>query len=116
MEVRYVKWGLANNFGTFIELNENLKDYPKLHDSILQHEFQHTDKLFTLHDLNHDLKNDGHEVDKILFMVKHPKTWIQFLPLYWTKSKGFVYDINLSIFWFFILGIISTGVFIGFAF
>lgn len=103
----YVKHGIANRFDSHIELNENLKKYPKLHDSILRHELSHTDeKKFNKKDLIVDLGEsavDNRELIK--FMFKHPKTFIQILPFYKINGK-IVYDLNMMFIW----GILSASI------
>ena len=98
--IEYVDWGLANNFGNIIELNRNLVNYPELFNPILRHELEHTDKFFTWHDLKHDLSSSYkvNQFQLIKFMLKHPKSFTQLLPVYWQYSKKrIVYDINLLI-------------------
>ena len=108
MEIRYVDYGVANNFGDYIEINKNLKQYPKLHYPILQHELRHSKGGF-MNDVNNDFfKKVGYNTwDYLKFMITHPKSWTQWLPFYYTRSKGFVYDINLSIFMVFLMVYIS---------
>lgn len=94
------EWGIANRFldGT-IEINKNLRKYPRLFRPILQHELSHTDKSFSTKDFWHDI-NSEHKVDQIQllkFMFRHPKSFTQLLPFYYTKRRKFVIDINLSI-------------------
>jgi hypothetical protein len=98
LKIEYVKTGIGNNFGEVIELNENLKKYPDLHDSILKHELKHTDKGFTWYDLKHDItESNVDSLDLLKFMIKHPRSFSQLLPIYFSKKHGFVYDINLII-------------------
>jgi hypothetical protein len=112
MEIRYTPWGLANNFGDYIELNEHLKEYPKLHDMFLKHELQHTNKAFSKKDFLLDLQEQKASTFELLrFMFKYPKSLLQFAPFY-KKGNAFVYDINLCIFYFVISGIISLSVFL----
>lgn len=100
MEIRYVPHAIANNFGSYIELNENLKKYPDLHDALLKHELSHTHSQgFTKEDLIIDLTETGvKNKDLIRFMLKHPKSFLQLVPLY-KKSGVWIYDINLLIIW-----------------
>ena len=39
--INYTTWGLANNFGSYIEMNRNFLKYPKLHAQVLDHELRH---------------------------------------------------------------------------
>lgn len=101
-EVRYVDWGLANNFGDYIEVHRDLKSHPQLLYPILKHEHGHDDGTFWS-----DFKLDFIKGTKVprwemfKFMLKRPKTWIQFLPVYYAKEKGFVYDVNKILFFVF---------------
>jgi hypothetical protein len=96
MNIRYVDHSIGNNFGNVIELNENLKKYPRLHRAIIQHELGHTNKLFSKKDLALDLtEHRVKTLDLISFMVHHPKSLYQFRPFYWDKNRGFIYDFNL---------------------
>jgi len=113
LDIQYVETGLGNNFGTHIELNKNLKEYPKLHDAILNHELRHTDKLFTWKDLKNDLtENNVNSFEVLKFMLKYPKSFTQVLPFYFSKKHGFVYDINLIFIYLVCIGIIGVALFI----
>ena len=108
MEIREVDFGIANNFGDYIELNKNLRNYPKLRRQILDHEFGHTKrKGFTKEDLIHDLSEvKVSNFELLKFMVHNPKSFYQLLPFYYKQGRIY-YDINLIIIWMVILGIIS---------
>jgi len=113
MEIIEVSHGIANRFGDgTIEVNKHLRAYPKLYYPIIKHELEHTDSLgFTLKDLRHDI-NANHEVNQIQllkFMFKHPKSFSQFLPFYYTKKRKFVVDINLCIIYF-VMVLIAIGI------
>lgn len=109
MNIEYINHSLGNNYGDEIELNENLKKYPKLHDSILNHELKHTKKVFSFFDLKHDIvESKVNSKDLLFFMFKHPKSFYQLLPFYWTRKRGFVYDINLILIYISML-ILSIG-------
>lgn len=114
MEIRYVPFGIANNFGEYIEVNENLKKYPKLHDAILRHELSHTNiPGFTLKDFMLDMSAPQKISNKqlISFMIHHPRAMKQFLPIY--KQEGTIfYDINMLIVWGFGLTAIGIVVFL----
>ena len=99
MEIREVDYGIANNFGDYIEINKELKKFPKLYDAVLKHELKHTKKRFSLKDLSIDVVNNIDTKELIKFMIKRPKTWIQCLPFYW-KNRKLVYDLNLMIVYF----------------
>lgn len=101
LNIIYRSYGIADRFsdGT-IELNRALDDYPGLKQSILRHEIRHTNNnRFNKKDFIHDLSTpDQVSLGKMLkFMFKHPASLVQFLPLYKTKTRGWVMDINLII-------------------
>jgi hypothetical protein len=99
LEIIEVDCGIANNFGTHIEINKNLKKYPKLYNAILDHEVEHTDKLFSAKDFKLDLLSSSNinNIDLLWFIKKHPKAIIQFMPLWYSKRNGIYYDINMII-------------------
>lgn len=117
VEITYVKWGLANRFSDpdVIELNEALKTNDKLHNIILNHELGHKKENTFKKDLIHDLTpiNKLSQKELIFFMFKHPRTFSQLLPFYWsTKRRQLVYDLNVIIIYAIILGAISLGLFL----
>lgn len=100
VQIEYIEWGLANRFSDRIELNENLKKYPKLHAAILEHELGHHNSNSFRQDFAHDLApmNKLSQADLLKFMFKHPKTWTQFAPFYWSpRRKDFIIDYNMTI-------------------
>lgn len=88
--IYYTKWGLANNYGSYIEINKDLLEYPNLYEPILKHELSHTEGL-TIKDIKLDLEDTPNlnKMNLYAFMIKRPKTWIQFLPF--TFSRGRIY-------------------------
>lgn len=100
VEIKEVDYGIANNFGDYIEINKNLKeDYPELYKQILEHELSHTDKKgFNAEDLMVDLGQKINTLQLIKFMARHPKSLYQFRPIY--KQDGYwIYDINMILTW-----------------
>ena len=117
MEVKYVDHGIGNNFGDVIELNEKLKDYPKLHKAILAHELEHTKKPFSKDDLLLDLnENRIDKLELLYFILKNPRALSQLLPVYYTKNRGIVYDLNLILFYSILLGISALGIYLAIKF
>ena len=112
-EIKYVDYGLANRYDHTIEINENLKKYPSLHDAILSHELSHTDeKGFSKRDFMLDFGESKINYTQLLkFMIKHPRSFMQILPFY-KKENVFFYDINLIIFWTVLLSVIGLSVFL----
>lgn len=114
MRINYVDWGMANRFSDFIEINKNLKKYPHLLEPILEHELQHTDSIISKKDLKIDfLERQPFLLDRIKFMIKYPKSLIQFLPIYYTRKHGFIYDVNMILMYSFFIFIISISIIIG---
>jgi hypothetical protein len=109
MEIRYVNHSIANNFGEYIEVNENLKQFPELHRAILAHELEHTNtKGFTKKDLLLDLQRPTVSYKELLiFMIRNPRSFKQLLPFY-KSGDNIIYDINMIIvytFGFMLVGI-----------
>ncbi len=109
--INYVKWGLANKFDDCIELNEELLKYPKLHAQILKHELGHRNTNTFKQDFIHDIsENKIKQKDLVSFMIKHPKSLTQLLPIYWSpKRKQFIYDLNMVLLYTITLIIIFVG-------
>lgn len=108
-KIVYTEWGLANVFkdGT-IELHKDLQNpkWKKLREKILHHERDHDFNKGFIHNLYVDVFNFVGAYGLLQFMLKRPKTWIQMLPIYWTNSRGIVYDKNLMFFYTLIIGLI----------
>jgi len=110
MEVIEVNHSIANRFDGYIEINKNLKNYPKLYKPILEHELAHTDKAFTWHDFKLDFvsKTGVNYLDLMKFMFKHPRSFLQLSPVI-IKDRSLVFDVNLFIMYFiFALTFIGT--------
>lgn len=110
LKIRLVEWGLANRMGNVIEIHKDLPKSPKLLKPILAHEIAHTSiSGFTWKDFKVDFleRQNINRLELYKFMLKRPKTWIQFLPFYYQPSKGFVYDVNKTLMWLTIILIIG---------
>lgn len=102
VEIRYVKKGVANRFDTHIEMHEDLKQFPDLHNRILEHELKHSDKGVTKQDIVMDIYSGQsleHTVQLLKFMIKRPSTWKQFSPLYKAEDGKFYWDMSLLVFY-----------------
>ena len=113
----YTKWGLANRFSDpeVIELNVALKKNPRLHQAILEHELGHKKDNTFKKDLAHDLTpiNKLTQKDILVFMIKHPRTIIQFFPFYWSpRRKQLIYDSNMLIIYGILFGVMALAYFI----
>ena len=119
VKIVYTRWNLANKFDDCIELNEGLKKYPKLHGAILRHELEHSDKYFSTRDLSHDIlpTKKVKQSEILSFMLRHPKSFSQLLPLYYSpRRKEFIYDLNLIIIYSFMIGVAGLGIYLGLRF
>lgn len=100
-QIKYVEWGFANNFGSYIEINKNLKKYPKLHKYVLAHELNHKKEFDLAHEFEVDLRI---VLRLILFSLRYPRTLIDLLPIQIRKGK-LIYDLN-TIILYLIIGIL----------
>ncbi len=46
-------------------------------------------------------------------MIRHPFSFIQFMPIYWTKKRGLIIDYNLIVIWTIFSVVIFSGLLIG---
>ena len=115
MEIRYVNTGIANNFDTHIEINENLKKYPNLLEPILKHELSHDKGRWSKKDFKLDFfsKSGVNSMELFKFMFKHPKSFSQLLPVIYRKKKGFIIDINLLIMYLIMITIFVVTISVG---
>ena len=91
-KVIYCEWGIANHYDDFIEINKELKSKKNLRDYIIKHELGHTHN----YDILHEFKDINLKVLPSLswFIITHPKTWIDFLPVQLKYDKWIV-DVNM---------------------
>ena len=115
MKIEYVEHSIANNYGSFIEINRHLKNYPSLLKPILKHELEHSEKAWSLHDLKLDFfsNNKINHWELLKFMLKHPKSFFQLLPVTYSKEKGFAYDINLLVMFLSMILVFSLTIYFG---
>jgi len=95
-QIIYTEWGLGCVLGDIIELNEYLVQYPSVKAKVLGHELQHATGKYTQKDLSHD-HDTPIDFQVLKFMIKHPKTLIQLLPIY--RVRG-IWRIN----WYALVG------------
>lgn len=99
IKIKYTDYGLANFFGDYIEINKAFKHNKKLRDYVVKHELGHSKKF----DLLHEFKIDFRIMPSLIgFIIKHPSTWIDFIPIQIRKKK-IIYDLNLIILYSFII-------------
>lgn len=115
MIIKYVDHSIANRFNGYIEVNKNLKKYPKLLKPILKHELAHEHGKWTMKDFKLDfISSSGVDsLDLFKFMVKYPKAFTQFLPVIYNKKRGLSVDINLLIMYLIMLTIFITTIYFG---
>ena len=117
LKIIYRNYGIADRFpDNVIELNKHLKKWPTLHKALIQHEAKHTNrKGFTKKDLVHDLStpNQISTWKMMKFIIAHPFSLVQFVPIYWTKKRGIIIDYNLIIIWGVVFFITFLGLFFG---
>lgn len=118
LKIVYRNYGIADRFPNgIIEMNKHLDDYPNLKKSLLLHEASHTNKKeFNRKDFMHDLTsiNQFSTFDMMRFMVRHPLSMVQVLPIYWTKTGGWVWDEVASIYWGILTITIISALVVGF--
>ena len=116
-KIIYRSYGIADRFpGEVIELNKHLKKWPTLHKALIQHEARHTNnERLNRKDLIHDLStpNQINTWKLMKFIIRHPFSLIQFVPIYWTKKRGLIIDYNLIIIWFVVALIVFFGLLFG---
>jgi len=109
MKTKYIDWGIGNRVGNTIYLNKNLKQYPRLHKAILEHEKNHSDD-WELKDLVMDLQIDelkGLKGKYYWFVLTHPKSWVNFLPVMKIEGRWCV-DPDIIISWILMIIILGT--------
>lgn len=113
MEIIEVDYGIANRFDKHIEINKNLKNYPSLYNSIIEHELSHTsEKGFTKKDFIIDFgSNKVSNWELLKFMFKYPKSLTQFLPFY-LKERQLIYDINMLFIWSFMIIVLVFSIYL----
>jgi len=99
LKVIHIDQGVANRIGSDIEIHQDLINHPRLYSAILNHELDHTDKSFSWHDFKIDLfRKPGLSYFQLAkFMITRPNTWVQLVPIYYHKTRGWVFDLNLLV-------------------
>jgi hypothetical protein len=115
--IRWVNYGSSNSFiythkgkkTKIIEVNKNLLDYPNLFNQVILHEVKHSKDIWNKVDLINDIVPSVNKLQFFSFMIANPSSWIEGLPVYYTKKQGMVYDINMCLLWGFglVLGIVA---------
>ncbi len=115
MKIEYVWHSIANNYGSYIEINRHLKDYPELLKPILQHELDHKEGGWTWSDFKLDFISDsGMNIFQLFkFMIKHPASFLQLSPIVYSKKRGFSFDINLLVMYLTMIFVFSLTIYLG---
>ncbi|KKM63716.1 hypothetical protein LCGC14_1508710 [marine sediment metagenome] len=115
MKIEYVNHSIANNFGSYIEINKHLRKYPELLNPILEHELSHTEKAWSVKDFKLDFFSDNkiNHWNLFKFMLKYPKSFYQVLPVLYSVEKGISVDINLLIMYLTMLIVFILTIYFG---
>lgn len=112
--IKYTNYGIGYycSDGT-IELNQNLKKYPEVHQMVLEHELGHA-RINNKHiDFMHDLKDSVNFKKNwmlLKFTLKHPSALLSFTPVFFEKG-GVSFNWFMCLFWGFII-LIAGGSFL----
>ena len=89
-----VDYGIASNYGDFIEMNRKLWKYPKLRKAILEHEERHTSGKYTKEDFKNDFQSkNSYFFDTLKFCMANKEGFINFFPfMYSYYSKEWTYN------------------------
>lgn len=86
--IKEVNSGIANYFyddkENFIEVNKNLKKYPRLYRSVIAHELEHAKSKNKYIDVKIELKemfNPKEFLEMFMFSLKHPRAFLQLSPI-----------------------------------
>lgn len=98
-----VDYGVANRYSypdhDEIEINKELLKYPELLKGIMKHEIGHTSGRYKMEDLRLDFHDGIKKPGYWKFIRKTKSSWYQFLPVWWTKSKGLIFDFGSLMNW-----------------
>lgn len=92
LKIKYCDWGIANFYGTHVEINRGLSKDKRLRDYVVKHELGHKDEF----DLGHEFDFNPMLPRLAKFVLLHPKTWIDFLPIQ-LKKGNIIFDLNLTL-------------------
>ena len=96
-KIKNCKYGIAHVLGSgkdaYIEVNKNLKKYPKLYKSVIAHELGHLKNNKKI-DLLYEIKerfNLKRDYELMKFSFKHPSAFLEWSPI-WITKKGIAWD------------------------
>ena len=104
-----VDYGIASNYGDFIEINKKLRKYPILRDKIIEHEKRHSSGGYTKKDLKNDFQSkDSYFFESLKFCLTNKEGFINFFPLMYSYNmKDWTYNTS-AIFPVLFFGMIFT--------
>lgn len=114
--IHYINYGIGYHVTdkgkSWIELNKHLKDYPSLHQAVLNHELGHNtgNRMDFLHDLK-DHFNPNFQFRLFQFSLRHPSAWLSNSPILFDK-KGIGINWFMFAMWGFLLGVLTLGGFL----
>ena len=100
-------WGIASRVGNDVYINEDIFNDEELLEAIMVHEGLHTETL-TWDDMMIDLNGEGLQNVKGRywnFVLTHPKSWVQFIPIWKFPQNPWTIDWFMALFWIFAGGI-----------
>lgn len=97
MKLKLVDHGMGYRMGDTIYINRELKKYPDLFNKVYNHELKH------LNGVEHVDWNEPFDFQLFKFMVTHPSTWINLLPI-WIIGNKIIYDKTKILLWLGIIG------------
>jgi hypothetical protein len=109
LKIIYVDYGIANRYDSYIEIHSKLLqlEYAILLKEIIEHEKAHTSKKYSMKDLALDLKGFENKRLYTKFVLSTPSSWVQFSPIYKSRSKCY-WDWSVFLLWIFAIAI--TGI------
>lgn len=106
IKIKEIDYGIACRIGNIIYVNKNLKENKELYESIIKHERSHSNS-FNMTDITLDLVNShlhGLKWQYYMFLLTHPSTWSEFLPIGYYDKK-FVFNPIITGFYLIIGGL-----------
>ena len=102
-----VDYGIASNYGDFIEINRKLDYYPKLKNKIINHELRHCKGKYNKKDFLNDFQSkDSTFFETLDFCKTNKEAIINYFPfMYSYHAKEWTFNTS-AIFPFTILGVI----------
>lgn len=82
LKIKFISYGLGNLIDGTIYLNKALKKYPKLMETVIQHERKHHNGESLV-----DFREPFH-FDLFLFSLITPSTWVHYIPIWITRDNG----------------------------